>query len=193
MILRFTTCLFILATAVSVPAQEQRDTAETTIAGKKVKIEYGSPALEGRNLQDLMKQLPADRIWRAGAGAVTTIETESDLLIGGTRVAAGKYSLYMHCPADGNYSLVFNSDLGMPLGDIIPNAPPERADQPYPRFWNYSGDIGNKEAARITLEQSASSENREMLQYSFQAQGEGALLTISWETQAWSLQFQPAP
>ncbi|MGD0099664.1 MAG: DUF2911 domain-containing protein, partial [Acidobacteriota bacterium] len=60
--------------------------------------EYGRPLLKGRKLADLMKQLPPDRIWRAGSGAVTILSTETDLDIAGKRVPAGSYSLYMYCP-----------------------------------------------------------------------------------------------
>jgi len=191
MFARSVVCIMILGAAFAVYAQEARDTAQIKIEGKKVTIEYGRPALKGRTLADLMKQLPADRIWRAGAGAITTLEMESDLIIGGTKISAGKYSLYMYCPENGDYALVINSDLGMPLGGIIPNAPPERAKQPYPHFWNYSGDIGDKEVARISLKQ-ISLPDTEMLKYTFQPTEKGALLTISWEKQAWTIEFQPA-
>ena len=43
-----------------------------------------------------MKQLPADRIWRAGENQVTTFTTEADVTIGGKTVPAGKYSVYVH-------------------------------------------------------------------------------------------------
>jgi len=171
--------------------QEARATASTRINGQSVTIEYGSPALKGRNLAEFMQQLPADRIWRAGAGAMTSLTTEADLNIGGKNVPAGKYSLYMHCPEDGNFSLVINSDLGMPLGEIIPNAPPEREKQIYPRFWAYTQDIGDKEVARVSLKQ-IDSKDTDSLVYSFQPAGDGALLTIAWEKQAWTVNFQPA-
>lgn len=191
MIIRFIACMMILGSAAIVYGQETRDIAKTVIEGKQITIEYGSPALKGRALADLMQKLPVDRIWRAGAGAVTTLTMESDLSLGGKKVPAGKYSLYMYCPVSGGYALVVNSDLGQPLGSIIPNAPPERAKQPYPHFWNYSGDIAGKEVARIALKQTTIP-NSEMLRYGFQPAGKGALLTISWGELAWTVEFQPA-
>lgn len=184
-------CLMFFALATMTYGQEARATASTQIDGKSLTIEYGSPALKGRNLAEFMTKLPADRIWRAGAGGVTSLETGIDLLIGGKKVPAGKYSLYMHCPENGVFSLVINSDPGMPLGDIIPNAPPERAKQIYPRFWSYTKDIGDKEVARVRLEQT-DSEDTESLTYDFKPAGDGALLTISWGKQAWMVEFQPA-
>lgn len=184
-------CLLFFALATMTYSQEARATASTWINGKPVTIEYGSPALKGRNLIEFMKKLPADQIWRAGAGAITSLTTESDLLIGDKNVPAGKYSLYMHCPENGTFSLVINSDPGIPLGDIIPNAPPERAKQIYPRFWNYTKDIGDKEVARVSLKQVDWKETESLI-YSFQPAGKGALLTISWGKQAWTVEFQPA-
>jgi len=171
--------------------QEARATASTQIDGKSITIEYGSPALKGRNLAEFMTKLPADRIWRAGAGGVTSLNTEIDLLIGGKKVPAGKYSLYMHCPENAAFSLVINSDPGMPLGEIWPEAPPERAKQIYPRFFDYTKDIGDKEVVRASLKQ-IDSENTELLTYAFQPAGAGALLTISWGKQAWTVELQPA-
>jgi hypothetical protein len=184
-------CFMFFGITALAYSQETRATASTQINGKSVTIEYGSPALKGRNLAEFMKKLPADRIWRAGAGAMTSLTTETDLNIGGKKVPAGKYSLYMHCPEGGNFSLVINSDLGMPLGEIIPNAPPERAKQIYPRFWAYTKDIGDKEVARVSLKQ-IDSKDTDSLIYSFRPAGDGALLTISWEKQSWTVEFQPA-
>ena len=184
-------CLMFFGLATITYGQEARATASTQINGKSVTIEYGSPALKGRNLAEFMQKLPADRIWRAGAGAVTSLATEISLRIGGSKVPAGKYSLYMHCPEDGAFSLVINSDPGIPLGELWPQAPPERAKQIYPRFFQYTKDIGDKEVARASLKQ-IDSKDTDSLVYSFQPAGDGALLTISWEKQSWTVEFQPA-
>jgi hypothetical protein len=109
MLRRFIICVVILGTAAVIYGQGVWDIARTTIEGKKVAIEYGRPILKGRKLAELMKQLPPDRIWRAGAGTVTILTTETDLMIGGKKVPAGTYSLYMHCPLKGDYALIVNS------------------------------------------------------------------------------------
>ena len=184
-------CLVFFGITTLVYGQEERATASTRINGKSVMIEYGSPALKGRNPAELMKKLPADRIWRAGAGAVTTLATETDLTIGDKQVPAGKYSLYMYCPEDGDFSLVINRDLGVPLAEIFPQAPPERAKDPYPHFFNYTEEIGDKELTRVPLKQ-IDSENTESLSYGFTPAGRGALLAISWGKQAWTVELQAA-
>jgi hypothetical protein len=167
-----------------------RGTATTVLGGKKVAIDYGQPALKGRDFADLMKQLPQDRMWRAGSGAVTIFSTETDLLIGGKKVPAGKYSLYIHCPETGNYSLVLNSDLGQPLGKIWSGAPPNQANEPYPHF-EYTKEIGKSEVVRAPLTKTTVPAT-DLLTYVFKPSGSGAALTISWGTQAWSLGVQSA-
>src|ERR1700687_563838 len=97
--------LAIVGMAVTAAAQEQaappRETVTALLNGKKVTVEYGRPALRGRTVKALLSQLPADRVWRAGVNEATTLTTESDVLIGGKRVPAGKYTLYLHAPESG--------------------------------------------------------------------------------------------
>src|SRR5687768_15025359 len=114
------------ASPAAVARRQERAPRETVTAllnGKKVAVEYGRPALAGRKMSDLLGQLPADRIWRAGVDQATTLTTETDLMIGGKRVPAGKYTVYVHAPATGDYSLVLNSDPGIALKKIFPAAP----------------------------------------------------------------------
>jgi hypothetical protein len=179
-----------IASWTSAQGTQGRGTATTTLAGKKVSIDYGQPVLKGRKFAELTKQLPGDRMWRAGSGAVTILATEADLLVGGKRVPAGKYSVYIHCPESGNYSLVLNRDLGQPLGKLWAEAPPSQAKEPYPHF-EYAKEIADKEVARVPLSQS-SGPVADVLSYAFKPSGNGATLTIAWGDQAWAVDLQPA-
>lgn len=187
---RFIAGIMIFGAAALACGQEAWDIARTTINGKRVAIEYGRPILKGRTLADLMKQLPPDRIWRAGAGAISLLTTETDLIIGGKKIPASNYGLYMYCPEKGDYALVINSELDLPPGSVLPKATPNRDNRPYPNFMNYTSDIADKEVARIPMKQ-ISSPKTEVLIYSFEPAGKGALLTIRWGEQAWSVEFQP--
>src|SRR5215510_4328634 len=65
-----------------------RGTAEGSIGGMKVTIEYGRPELKGRSLDALLAQLPEDRVWRAGTDEVTTLTTEGALALASMSGAA---------------------------------------------------------------------------------------------------------
>ena len=71
----FTASLCCLAYAQAA----QRGTAEGTIQGKRVTVDYGRAELKGRALESLIAQLPDDRVWRAGADEITTLTTEGAL------------------------------------------------------------------------------------------------------------------
>ena len=133
---RFAIMAALVTLAASSFAQERepRGKAETTVNGKSVTIDYGRPALKGRSLDELMNNLPGDRIWRAGENQVTILETKAGLKIGGTSIPAGKYSLYVYAPAEGNWALCVNKNLGIPLGEIWGEAPPEMAKEPWPEL-----------------------------------------------------------
>ena len=173
-------------------AQSPRGAAVTTVGGKKVAVDYGRPALKGRTIDALLKQLPAERIWRAGENEVTTFSTEADLKIGGQTVKAGKYSLYLHVPESGKWGLVLNSDLGQPLGVLWKEAPENVKDMPYPYLGNYEEKIKAKEVLRVGLEAGKSATPGENFTIAFAPKGTGATMTFVWADQAWSTEIAPA-
>ena len=183
--------ILLLGCAAGVFGQDVWDIARTSMGGKRVSIEYGRPTLKGRPLDSLMKQLPPDRIWRAGAGPMTILSTEADLLIGGMKVPAGNYSLYMYCPVKGDYALIVNSDIGQPPAEPLPKAASDRSNRAYPHFMDYTSSIKNLEVARIPLKLVAARKT-EVLIYSFEPSGSSATLTISWGEQAWMVEILPA-
>src|SRR5947209_6202457 len=84
-------------------------TAEVTLKGKKITIDYSRPSLKGRKLgQELA---PYGEVWRTGANEATALTTEVDLNIGGARVPAGKYTLYT-LPSEGTWKLIINKQTG---------------------------------------------------------------------------------
>ena len=145
------TTLAALFLAGSALAQAPRGAAVTTVSGAKVSIDYGRPALKGRSLDELMKQLPADRIWRAGENQVTTLTTEGAVTIGGKKLPAGRYSVYVHAADKGEWSLVLNKDLGVPLGKIWAQAPDAMKNEPWPHYDSYQKEIGATEIVRTKM------------------------------------------
>jgi hypothetical protein len=179
---RFAIALALGAIAGTALAQDSqpRGKAETTINGKKVVIDYGRPALKGRTLDTLMKDLPEDRIWRAGENQVTTLDTQTALNIGGKVIPPGKYSLYVHAPAQGDWSLVINKDRGIALGEIWKEAPENMKKELWPRLDGYS-KITKDEVARVPMKKS-SGPAAEV----FTINLKGDTLSLAWADQVWS-------
>jgi hypothetical protein len=190
---RFLTAIVMLFVATLALAQDDspRGKAETTVNGKKIAIDYGRPALKGRSLGDLTAKLPEDRMWRAGMNQVTTLETETDLMVGGKTVPAGKYSVYVHAAESGDWSLVLNSVLGQPLGKIWAQAPENMAKEPWPHF-AYSKEIGDKEVARAAMKKGKADPPSDMFTIDLESAADGAKMKMSWGDAAWSLDLKAA-
>jgi hypothetical protein len=173
------------------PPQAARETVSVTVGGKKVSIEYGRPSLKGRSVDDLMKKLPADRMWRIGANQVTTLNTEADLVVAGKKVSAGKYSLYVHAPESGEWHLAINSDPGIELVKIYPKAPPAVAHELWPRLDGYDRNIADKEVARIAMKPGPTPTMPvDLFTMALTPMQGGALLTLSWGDRSWTAELQ---
>jgi len=183
-----------LLCAATALAQDKapREKVTAMVGGKKVEIEYGRPALKGRTMGDLLAKLPEDRMWRAGENQVTTLTTETPLMIGGKRVPAGTYSVYVHVPASGPWSLVLNTDKGVPLASIFPGASPELKDAPWPHIRDYQKSIADKEVVRAAMTQSAVTDPVDVFTVRLPPLGKGAIVALAWGDQSWSLPVEPA-
>lgn len=188
---RLATMMAIVLAASPVMAST-RGAATATVNGKKVSIDYGRPALKGRPLGDLIKQLSADRVWRSGDDQVTTLTTETDLDIGGKRLKAGKYSVYVHLPADGGRNLVLNTDLGQPLKTIFAAAPPNLANEPWPYIGNYQEKIGAKEVLRVPMKKETVGAPVDIFTVGLTPVQDAANLKFSWGDESWSVDLKPA-
>ena len=185
-----------LALAAAALAQQQerqpRGSAAAAVGGKKVSIDYGRPALKGRSLDELLKQLPPDRIWRAGENQVTTLTTEGAISVGGTTVPAGKYSVYVHAGEGNAWALVLNKDPGVPLGKIYDKAPDNMKNEPWPHLDDYTKAIASQEVARVPLKAAQVAAPTDLFTITLTPAGKGSTLTLAWGTQAWSADVTPA-
>jgi hypothetical protein len=186
------TAVLGLALASTGLAQGARGAATATIGGQEVSIDYGQPELKGRDLGELMQKLPPDRIWRAGENQVSTLTTEGDLMVGGTTVPAGKYSVYVHAGESGEWSLILNKDLGVPLGNVWDGAPDNMKSEPWPHLGDYTEAIKDQEIVRAAMTKVEDAQPVEKFTMSFAPGGEGADLILAWGDQAWKVGVQPA-
>jgi Protein of unknown function (DUF2911) len=86
-----------------------RDTARATVGSAHVQIDYGRPMRRGRTI--FGNVVPWDTVWRTGANQATQLITDKDLVIGGTTVPAGTYSLFT-VPSQKGWQLIINKQHG---------------------------------------------------------------------------------
>ena len=192
----------------------KRGTAEGSIRGKKVTVEYGRPELKGRSLDALLSQLPDDRVWRAGTDEITTLTTEGGLVLeclsgvacsrvrapgGGRRVPAGKYSLYVSAPPNGAVALILNSDPGIELGALAKilgfTVPENESKRLWPHLEGYNLNRGNgvagiaqTEVARALMMSGTADPPVDPFTISIEPSGSTALtLMLAWADKTWSV------
>jgi hypothetical protein len=132
-----------------------RDTVRATIGRANVWIDYGRPALRGRNVW--ANGVLGDTIWRTGANAATQLRTDADLSIGGATVPAGLYTLWTQATPSG-YRLIVNREAGQwgteyhPERDLV-RIPlrDDTAPTPAERFTIALEPQASASAARLTL------------------------------------------
>lgn len=100
--------LSLVALVVPTMAQGNRGKAELKVSGGTITVDYGRPALKGR---DMLSQLQDGMFWRMGMNQSTTFTTPVDLTFGSTKVAKGSYSLWLVKTGE-KFQLVFNSQTG---------------------------------------------------------------------------------
>jgi hypothetical protein len=86
-----------------------RDTTRATVGGARVQIDYGRPLRRGRVIFGTV--VPWDTVWRTGANQATQLITDKDLVVGGTVVPAGTYSLFT-IPSTKGWMLIINKQHG---------------------------------------------------------------------------------
>jgi Protein of unknown function (DUF2911) len=159
--------VLVLAVAAS-PLRAQEDkskrpsppaTAKCELAGgKTVTVDYSSPRKKGRNVfPDVVKY---GEVWRTGANEATTFVTTGDVMVGGTHVPAGSYTLFT-LPGKDKWTLIISKKTGE---------------------WgtDYPGE--KEDLARVEMKAGTASARVENFTISFEKAGNGCNLKLSWDT-----------
>jgi hypothetical protein len=169
--------LFVLALFSTMLFAQQQDkskrpsppgTAEITIAGKKITINYSRPKMRDPKTGAARKVygglVPYGQVWRTGANEATELITEADLNIGGIAVPKGKYTLFT-IPDEIGWKLVINKQTGQ---------------------WGTDYDA-KQDLARVDMKTELIEIPIEQFTISFLGKGtNGATLRLDWEkTRAW--------
>jgi hypothetical protein len=159
--MKFTTKITMLLVAVFMTtvslAQEKKQaspsaTAKGTISGANITINYSSPFVKGRVIWGEL--VPYNKVWRAGANAPTTFETDKALKIEGKDLPAGKYAVYV-IPEKDAATVIFGKD---------------------PKMSAYDYDLA-KDQLRVKVKTKKSAKMNESLVYTVNKNN----VTLSWE------------
>jgi len=80
------------------------------VGGGNISITYGRPYLKDRVVGETVEPMD-DRFWRLGADEATTLVTDRDLMLGGTHIPAGEYTLWTQRMGD-EFHLIVNTETG---------------------------------------------------------------------------------
>lgn len=97
-------CLFALSPVVA--HEPGRDMATIRLGKGTVTIDYGTPKMRGRNLDDMIKP---GQPWRMGMNEATTMVTTLGLDFHGKKLPPGKYTLFARADEKRNWTLLISS------------------------------------------------------------------------------------
>jgi hypothetical protein len=143
-----------------------RDTVRATVAGAHLLIDYGRPSKRNRPIYGGL--VPWGAVWRTGANAATTFVTDKPLVIGGTAVPAGTYTIYTVPNQSGPWLLVVNKQT---------------------KQWGteYHED---QDLARIPMTTSPITPAVEQFTMAIDPQGPGGTIGLLWDTTRASVAFR---
>jgi hypothetical protein len=156
--------------APEVARSAPRGEASLLIAGKRLAVSYGRPALRGREIFGVL--VPWGEIWRTGADEATRLASEIDLRFGALSVPKGAYALFT-VPGERGWQLVVN----------------RVADQ-----WGAFNYDASQDLGRVPMRMQLLSAPLERLSIALTAKGEaGGTLWIGWEKVVVSAEFEALP
>ncbi len=93
------------AQPIKTPAPSTTQNIKQEFGLGTVELSYSRPNAKGRKIfGDLV---PFDKVWRTGANQATTVTFSEEVIIGGTKIAAGKYGL-LSIPSASEWTLIIS-------------------------------------------------------------------------------------
>lgn len=132
-----------------------------------VTVTYGQPSRRGRRI--FPDVVPFGQVWRAGANAATQITFSGDVALGGHRVPAGSYSLWV-IPGERSDTVVLN-----------------KATQ----IWGVMYDA-EQDFVRLPLDRAALDESVESLTYTIIERDGIGRLELTWDDRRFGITIEPA-
>lgn len=126
--------------------------------GKTIQTDYSSPRMKGRKIFGGL--VPFGEVWRTGANEATTFVTSADVVVGGTTVPKGSYSIFT-LPAAGKWALIVSKKTGE---------------------WGTPYKYESDELARIDMKVSSLPSPVENFTIAYDKTATGCTLRLDWET-----------
>jgi DUF2911 family protein len=142
-----------------------RDTVHAMIGNAMVMVDYGRPHQRGRVVFGGV--VPWGQVWRTGANAATQLMTDHDLVIGGTTVPAGTYTLWT-LPTASGAKLIINKQHGQ---------------------WGTEYD-STQDFGRFDLTRTALTQPVEQFTIAIAPSGNGGTLRMQWENSEYAIPFE---
>lgn len=100
--------ILIIVLRFTTKAHSPEETVTYDKGELRLEVFYNRPYKKNREIfGDLV---PFDTVWRTGANEATTFETNSDLLVDGSLLKAGKYTLWT-IPKEKSWKVIFNNKM----------------------------------------------------------------------------------
>jgi len=109
------TALTLLTLPGAGSAQAASELAKLTqiVSGTEIEIEWSRPSLRGREVI-FGRQIPWGEVWTPGANMATTIRFSKDVVLSGTAVPAGHYSVWLRVMESEPWRLALHADTMLP-------------------------------------------------------------------------------
>lgn len=135
-----------------------------SVAGTDIEIIYSQPAKRGRDIWGTL--VPYNEVWRTGANSATMFSTSKNIVIEGTSIPAGTYTLWTTFTADSQ-TLIINSQTGQ---------------------WGTQYD-SSQDFARVPMTMSSAPAFSERFTFSADETDGGGQLNLDWDNTRFSVQF----
>jgi hypothetical protein len=136
----------------SIPKSEHAN-----IGKSHMMITYHAPAVRGRTIWGGL--VPYNEVWVTGAHSATTFESNTDFVVGGKKLSAGKYGIFT-IPGEDTWTIIFNSNWDQHLTDE----------------YDEKDDV-----ARFDVAPEKSEKLQERLRYAIVPHSDGAVVSVRWE------------
>ncbi len=171
-------CVGLLIAAATLRAEERprvspHETVKATIGGNEVSVTYGRPYTKDPKSGEPRKiwcgLVPTGQVWRMGADEATVLTTKSAIEIGGKKLDAGSYSLFL-LPEEKGAKLIVNKQSGQ---------------------WGTKHDAA-QDVAQIEMQMSEVEQPVDQFTIAIAEAKDGGVLKLTWEKKQFTVPFTVA-